>query len=90
MLRRAPRLRVLPLLVVFTKSDLPNAKGTDALAEALSLSMIQQPGPDGHFSGQYKFLATSAADGRGIEAGLLWLTNRILGREHSDIRVERT
>lgn len=89
-LKAAPRLRRLPLLVLLNKADLPGGQSSDALQSALGLASLQRNGP-------LRVACTSSTDGRELEAALRWLADCILGRGGteqapapvSDVKVER-
>lgn len=72
LLRQAPYLRGLPLLVLANKAELGEAQSAEALRDALGLAALQRTAPS-------HVLACSAADGRNVAAGLGWLATAVRG-----------
>ena len=70
MLRSAVQLRVLPLLILANKQDLPNALSAKAIADKLGVAKLKER----HLAhGPVKVEAVSAANGQNVEAALRWL-----------------
>ena len=70
LLRDAPRLRSLPILVLATKTDLPSALGEVAVSDGLGLAAMANQGLS---SGPRKVVQVSAVDGRHLLESLRWL-----------------
>ena len=76
LVKATPGLRRKPLLVLLSQSDRLPSGGrdeADAVQGALGLAGLPRTGP-------LKVCCTSAADGRGLQDGLQWLTDEILER----------
>ena len=78
LLRAAPHLRTLPLLVLVTKADQPQVLGAAAVSDGLGLDAL---GAQGLSYGPRKVQPVSAADGRHLEDSLRWLCQASIGLE---------
>ncbi len=67
-----PRTKVLPILILGNKQDLPNAADEARLTRALDLHQMKEH--------QYQVFLTSAKSGLNIEESLQWLINQLSKR----------
>ena len=82
LLRAAPHLRTLPLLVLVSKADQPQVLGAAAVSDGLGLDALNTQGLS---YGPRKVQPVSAADGRHLEDSLRWLCQASIGVEEEQL-----